>query len=305
MKTNRRAIQTALAAGFAIAATCTVSNSAQAQGAGNRRAFRPMPSRSAASSGGGYMPGQAGNNPNTTGSGMNGSSNANGSGMGAGGMGGGNRGGNDLQTPLVVGTITAGDASTGRIQIQLQSSGNAQVLQVTNATRFVTQTVISTSDLQTGEWVQIKGTATNTTGTASITASAITAGQMPAFLHQDNHAPSMGGSGQGPGSNASGTGDSASGIGRAASGRTAATQTNSAASNSTTVTLAGLITSVSPLVVTLHNGASVTVKPGSDAQVNRVTPLLFRNLQVGDQLKATGMATSGNAFVLTDVAINM
>ena len=310
MKANRTATQTILAAGLALCAMSALSNSAQAQGAGSRRVFRPQTSRSAAASTNGYVPGQAGYNPNMTGTGANSSANVNGTGAGANGMGGmgagGNRGGNGQQTPLVAGTITAGEASTGRIQIQSQANGNSQILQVTNATRFVTQTAITTSDLQTGEWVQIKGTASNATaGSASITASTITAGQLPAYLQQEGRGQGMGGNEPGMGGNSPSAGNTASVASRAASGRTAATQTNSATSNSTTAMLAGIVTSVSPLVVTLHNGTAVTVKTASDAQINRVTPLLFRNLQVGDQLKATGMAISNSAFVLTDVAINM
>ena len=289
MKTNSIAMKTFVAAGFALCAALAMGNFAQAQGAGNRRVFRPMPSRNAtASTGtgtGSLLNGQTANGQSGVGTGVNGIV----TGASGGGPGGNPGGGNGPQTPLVIGTIVVGDASTGRILIQSQSSGSSQTLQVSNATRFVTQTAITASDLQTGEWVQVQGVANNTaTGAASLTAAAITAGQIPAFLQQNTRPSGMGGN---PPGNSSGSAN--------------ATRTTSTTQAANTVTLTGIVSSVSPLTIKLHSGVSVTVKAAADAQVNRVTPLLFSQLQVGEQLKATGMNTSNGGFVLTDVAIDM
>lgn len=287
MKTNSIAMKTVVSAGFALCAALAIGNPAQAQGAGNRRVFRPMPSRGAASTTGtGSLSNrQAANGQTGAVAGVSGM----GAGANGGGPGGNQGGGNGPQTPLIIGTIVAGDASAGQILIQSQSNGGSQTLQVSNATRFVTQTAITASDLETGEWVQVQGVATNTaTGPASLAAATITAGQIPAFLQQNMRASGMGGN---PPGNSSSSAN--------------ARQTTVATQATNTVTLNGMITSVSPLVIKLHSGASVTVRATTDAQINRVTPLLFSQLQVGEQLKATGTNTFNGGFVLTDVAIDM
>ena len=290
MKTNSIAMKTVASAGFALCVALAMGNSAQAQGMGNRRVFRPMPSRGAASTTGtGSLPnGQAANGQTGAVASVNGT----GAGANGGGPGGNQGGGSGPQMPVITGTIVAGDASTGRILIQSQSNGSNQALQVSNATRFVTQTAISSSDLETGEWVQVQGVTNTGTGAAFLTAATLTAGQIPAFLQQNTRGSGMGGN---PPGNSSGK----------PSGNANSTRTTAATQANNTVTLTGIITSVSPLTIKLHSGVSITVKAATNAQINRITPLLFSQLQVGEQLKATGMNTPNSGFVLTDVAIGM
>lgn len=173
--------------------------------------------------------------------------------------------------PFAIGTITGGDQNTGRITIQSQFGGNAQTIQVTNTTQIVTQTEVKATALQVNDEVQVQGVPTG------ITASSITAGQMPDFMPGGGRFRAGGGIPGGPGASAP-----------------------SAFASAT-----GRITATNPLTVSLGNNVSLTVKPAPNARITKIAPLAFNNLKVGDRVTAMGQAGNDGVFTANSIAVNM
>ncbi len=77
------------------------------------------------------------------------------------------------RAPFVAGTITGGNRNTGVLSISSQFGGGNQTINVTRNTQFATQTTVTVADLNVNDQIQVQGVPTG------ITASSITAGQMP------------------------------------------------------------------------------------------------------------------------------
>jgi hypothetical protein len=193
---------------------------------------------------------------------------------------GGGRGGFGGQMPFAMGTITAGDANTHSLTIQSQFGGSAQTIQIGVTTQMVTQQTVNIADLKVDDQVQVQGVPTG------ITASTITAGQMPTFLQG-------GGQGRFGGGPSGGTANNSNTGGQTANSRTAFASAT------------GRVTSTSPLTISLGEGVSLTVKPGAKARVSRIASLTFNNLKVGDRVMAAGQAGNDGNFAATGIAVNM
>ena len=182
--------------------------------------------------------------------------------------------------PFAMGTVTGGDANMRTLTIQSQFGG-AQTIQVGTTTQMVTQQTVNLADLKIDDQVQVQGVPTG------ITASTITAGQMPSFM--------QGGQGRGGGfpGGPPGGGNNGNAGGQAANARTASASAS------------GRVTSTSPLSISLGDGVSLTVKAGAKARVSRITPLTFNSLKVGDRVMAAGQADSNGVFAATGIGVNM
>lgn len=173
--------------------------------------------------------------------------------------------------PFAIGTITGGDQNAGRITIQSQFGGNAQTIQVANTTQIVTQTEVKATALQVNDEVQVQGVPTG------ITASSITAGQMPNFMPGGGRFRAGGGIPGGPGGN----------------------------SPSAFASATGHITATSPLTISLGNGILLTVKPAPNARITKIAPLAFNKLKVGDHVMAMGQAGNDGVFAANSISVNM
>jgi hypothetical protein len=177
--------------------------------------------------------------------------------------------------PFAAGTISAIDPNTGKIALQTQFGGNARTIQVTNNTQFVTQMNITAADLQVNDQVQVQGVPTG------ITASSLTAGQMPDFL------PGGGRFRPGGPPNIGNPGGSGAGAAPAFASAT------------------GRVTATNPLTISLSNNVSLTVKLAPNARVSKIAPMAFNNLKIGDRVIASGQAGNDGSFMATGVAVNM
>ena len=193
----------------------------------------------------------------------------------------GGRGGFGGQMPFAMGTVTGGDANARTLTIQSQFGG-AQTIQVGTTTQMVTQQTVNLADLKIDDQVQVQGVPTG------ITASTITAGQMPSFMQG-------GGQGRGGGfpGGPPGGGNNGNAGGQAANSRTAFASAS------------GRVTSTSPLTISLGDEVSLTVKAGAKARVTRITPLAFSSLKVGDRVMAAGQAGNDGVFAATGIGVNM
>jgi hypothetical protein len=145
---------------------------------------------------------------------------------------------------------------------------------------MVTQAAATIADLRVGDQVQIQGVPTG------ITASSITAGQMPTFLPG-------GGPGGGGGGNAGG-GPAAGNPGGRGAG-----------AGPTFASASGRVTSTNPLTISLGEGVSLTVTPAANARITRITPVAFNNLKAGDRVMAMGQAGQDGTFTATGLTVNM
>jgi hypothetical protein len=204
-----------------------------------------------------------------------------GPGGGRGGFGGGR---------MPSGTITAVDRNTGRLTIQSQGGGNdqTQTIQLQQTTQWVTQSVVTVADLKVGDQVQVQGVPTG------ITASALTAGDPPAFLQGGGPGGGPGG-GQGApgGANAGGpAGGPARGAGQAGQQPAFASAT-------------GRVTSVSPLTIALSGDVSLTVNLAANARITKYAPIAFSSVKAGDRVMIAGQAGQDGTFVATGVGVNL
>src|SRR5579872_1338376 len=107
-------------------------------------------------------------------------------GFGQGGFGQG-------QMPFAQGTVSGGDPATGTIIINSQFGGGTQTIHVPNGTKGVALVQIDASKLAVGDTIQVQGVP------KEITASTITAGEVPDFLRVQRGGPGGPGGAGGPG----------------------------------------------------------------------------------------------------------
>ena len=190
-----------------------------------------------------------------------------------GGPGGGGQGG-FRRPPVAFGTVTAIDAGAGTITIASRFGGADQTIQTQGTTQIVSQTAASVSDLKKGDKIEVQGVPTG------ITASALTIGQSPLS--------GLGGPGGGPGGPGGGFGGGPGMQGAPAM-----------------ASATGIVTSVSPLTISLSSTASLTLKMDPSAKVTKYTTVPLSSIKVGDSVMGIGTANDDGSFAATTVALNM
>ena len=185
---------------------------------------------------------------------------------------GGGRGKPDGQSPFVMGTLTSVDAGGGTITVQSRDGADTQTIRVTANTQIVSQVAVAVSDLQVNDQVRVQGVPT------AITASSVTAGQMPDFLQGSG--PRGGGKGHHSGSQAS--------------------NEPQAFASAT-----GQVASVDPLTIAVGTDVSIVLHLAADASVTKIQPIKIADLKEGDHIIAAGQSGSDGVFVATGIAVNM
>lgn len=213
-------------------------------------------------------------------------------GRGAGGFGQGGPGGFGGRMPSMSGTITGGDRAAGTITITSPFGGGAQTLKVSPTTKYAAQTTIDAGALRVGDEIQVQGVPTG------ITASSITAGQMPDFLRPGGN-NGRGRNGAGAPGNAGGQTDPN------AAGGNGAGQDPALAPPQAFASATGRVIATSPLTIALSNNVSITLKTSAETQVTKISTATFDSLKVGDIILATGQADASGTFTATGVGINL
>lgn len=196
---------------------------------------------------------------------------------GFGGPGGGGQGGFGRRAPFAYGTVTAVDSGAGTITISGRGGGPDQTIQTQGTTKFVSQVVAAVSDLKKGDTIQVQGVPTG------ITASSLSIGNSPLT--------GLGGPGGGFGGPPSGGGGGFGGPG--------------ATPPPATASATGIVTSTSPLTISLSSTASLTLKMASDAKVTKYSTVTLSSIKVGDRVLSIGTANDDGSFAATTVALNM
>lgn len=203
-------------------------------------------------------------------------------GGGFGGFGGGN---------MVMGTVTGGDANSGVIVVSSQAGGE-QTIHVTANTQFVTQKTIEVSALQVGDQVQVQGVPT------AITASSITAGQLPDSFQ-------MGGPGSGRRGNAGGNPGSNQGILLSRGDQGPGGRNNPQQTMQFTTSVTGKVTSTSPLTISLNDSVSIVLKLAPNAKIMKIQNSTINSLKNGDTILASGQTGNDGSFTANGVAVNV
>jgi hypothetical protein len=194
-------------------------------------------------------------------------------------------GGPGGRAPFVAGTITGDNLDTGVLTIHSQFEAGNQTVNVTQNTQFATQTTVTVTDLKINDQIQIQGVPTG------ITASSITAGQMPPLL--------SGGIGGGMGGgfigNTRNTGGQPNrGVQEIQQGQSQ----NFATAN-------GSVVATSPLTLSIGNHMTLVVKLATDAKVTKISSSTLADLKVGDKIVASGQTDANGTFTATGVGVNL
>lgn len=185
---------------------------------------------------------------------------------------GGGRGKPDGQSLFVIGTLTSVDANGGTLTVQSREGSGTQTISVTANTQIVSQVVVAVSDLQVNDQVRVRGVPT------AITASSITAGQMPDFL-------------QGSGPRGGGKGHHS--------------DSQDANEPQAFASATGQVASVNPLTIAVGTDVSIVLHLAADASVTKIQPIKIADLKEGDHIIAAGQTGSDGEFVATGIAVNM
>jgi len=180
--------------------------------------------------------------------------------------------------PFATGTITGGDQSAGAILIQSQFGGGNQTIRVNNSTKVVKQVSISATDLKVGDQVQVQGVPT------AITASSITAGEMPNFMPGGGGRPGFGPGGPGGGP----------GVGGAPGGGAQAF-----------ASATGKVTSINPLTISMGSDISLVLKLAANAKVTKIATISLNNLKEGDRIMASGQTGNDGTFTASSIGVNL
>lgn len=186
--------------------------------------------------------------------------------------------------PFANGQVTGIDAGMGTVTINSQFGGPQTIL-VPNTAKIAAMVQIDISKLKVGDTVQVQGVPTQ------MTASSITAGDMPDFL-------SMGFRGRGGAPGApGGNGNNAQ---AGPQGNVQQPQRQQAFAMAS-----GKVTSLEPLTVALSDEISIVMRMGPNARIMKVMPGTINNIKVGDSIIASGQAGQDGTFTATGVGVNM
>jgi hypothetical protein len=197
------------------------------------------------------------------------------------------------RAPFVLGTVTGGDPNTGVLTISSQFGGN-QTITVNQNTQFVTQATVNLADLNVNDQVQVQGVPTG------ITASSITAGQMPSFLG-GGRGNGFGGNGRFGGRQANQQADQTD----QANASNRGAQNSQQGQNQSFASATGTVVSTSPLTINIGNHMTLVVKLGADAKVTKISNSTLADLKMGDKIVAAGQADASGNFTATGIGVNL
>ncbi len=200
---------------------------------------------------------------------------------GQGRNGGQGRGGGSRN---VMGTITGGDMKAGTMVISSQFGGGSQTIKVNPDTKFTTQQTVTIGSLRAGDQVQVQGVP------AVITASSITAGELPDFL-QNNR-------------NRGGRGAAAATSGAAAADPSVI-DPNNPPQPTASATATGKVVSTNPLTIVINTNVTIILKLASGVKITKLSSVPFSSLKVGDKLIASGTTDPDGTFTATGVGVNL
>jgi hypothetical protein len=176
--------------------------------------------------------------------------------------------------------------SAGLITIASQFGGS-QNIKVTSTTKFATQSTVTVADLKVGDQVQVQGAPT------SITASSITAGDIPDFLQ-----------GGGPGRGGPG-GLQQGGVQASTRAGQPGQQGGPGNQMQAFAMAAGKIESLNPLTIAISSDVSIVLKLAKDAKITKITSTTLNDLKVGDRIQASGQAAQDGTFNATGIGVNL
>ncbi len=187
-----------------------------------------------------------------------------------------------------MGTIIGGDMKAGTVVISSQFGGGSQTIKVNPDTKFTTQQIVTVGSLRAGDQVQVQGVP------AVITASSITAGELPDFLQNNRN---RGGRGAAP------RGATPATPGAAAD--PAVIDPNNPPQPTASATATGKVVSTNPLTIVINTNVTIILKLASGVKITKLSNVLFSSLKVGDKLIAAGTADPDGTFIATGVGVNL
>jgi hypothetical protein len=187
-------------------------------------------------------------------------------GQGPGGFGG--------RPPFVMGQVVEVGKTQKMIAVSNPFGGEEQVINVSDATKIVTQTDAKIADVKVGDQIQINGMPTG------IRAASLTIGEAPDMFRM--MMPGGRGGQGGPG------------------GQGGRNQQRTAFAMAT-----GKVTAVSPLTVAIDSTVSAVIKLAPDARVQKVGPITLASIKDGDRIMAGGTFNSEGVLEATTVAVNV
>ncbi len=188
-----------------------------------------------------------------------------------------------------MGTITGGDMKAGTMVISSQFGGGSQTIKVNPDTKFTTQQIVTVGSLRAGDQVQVQGVP------AVITASSITAGELPDFLQNNRN---RGGRGAAPGGATPATPG-------AAAADPAVIDPNNPPQPTASATATGKVVSTNPLTIVINTNVTIILKLASGVKITKLTSVPFSSLKVGDKLIAAGTTDPDGTFTATGVGVNL
>ena len=186
-----------------------------------------------------------------------------------------------------MGTITGGDMKAGTMVISSQFGGGSQTIKVNPDTKFTTQQIVTVGSLRAGDQVQVQGVP------AVITASSITAGELPDFLQNNRN---RGGRGAAPGGATPATPGAAADT---------AIDPNNPPQPTASATATGKVVSTNPLTIVINTNVTIILKLASGVKITKLSSVPFSSLKVGDKLIASGTTDPDGTFIATGVGVNL
>jgi hypothetical protein len=196
--------------------------------------------------------------------------------------------------PFATGQVTGGDPATNTIIISSQFGGS-QTVHVGADTKIVALVQIDASKLKVGDTIQVQGVP------KEITASSITAGDVPDFLTAGLRGGRGGNGAAGANGNSPGT-VAATG---AAGGQNNAAQPARPQQPPAFASATGKVTSLEPMTISLSDEVSIVLKLGPNAKIMKLMPATINNIKLGDTIFASGTAGQDGTFTATGLGVNV
>lgn len=184
---------------------------------------------------------------------------------------------------IVFGAVQAIDPAAGTITISSQMGGNPETIKVGPDAQIVREAIVAAAELKANDQVQVTGFPTQ------VTASQIVAGQLPSGF------PLPGRGGFGGGARRGGFGGPGTSADGASSGPTGEAY----------ATVNARVLQANPLLLSLGNGVTITVRLAPNAKVSRIATVTLGSIKVGDELRAVEQAGADGAFTASAIGVNL